>query len=173
MNEKENISKEIQEELAELAPTLAKLSKKNIYAVPEGYFKNAQDQASNMATQLGIQKPTVTRRMIYVRSAAVAASVVILAILVWMNYAPGREQQLAANEVSIDEMIEYLETESSVGIEEEYLVDELIDVEMDVAADALGEEIDQVEDEAPTAEEIIEYLLEDNIDLATIIDELN
>ena len=172
MTEKKNIGSEMEKEIMELSPTLAKLSREHPYKVPEGYFDCANDHAAKMALEMGIQKPGVSGRLIYIRYAAVAASIVILAMLAWNNFFPRDQKHIA--EASVDEMIEYLETESSNGIEEDVLVEELIEIEMMVAADeAIDEAFVETDEDELTTEEIIEYLPEDNIDLATIIDELN
>jgi len=168
MNSKKDISKEIQEELEELSPKLAKISKQHPYTVPESYFDTLSDQASQMARDLGVQRIAVIRRLITVRNVAVAASIAIIAMLIWMNNfdKENGHEVLASNDVSVDEMIEYLEEESSAGLDEYDLVEELVGIEPVVVVE---ETLDENE---LTTEDIIDYLLEDNIDLGTIIDEL-
>jgi hypothetical protein len=140
--------------------------------VPTGYFETLRSEASQIAKDMGVQKVSVIRRLLTVRNVAAAACVIVIAMLVWMNNFKVTEEQLA--EVSIDEMIEYLEEESPFGIDEYELVEELIDIE----SAGIDEEVQVAEpivvlgDEI-TDEDIIEYLLEENIDLATIIDVLN
>jgi len=172
MKEQNEISKEIQEELEAISPNLAHISNQHPYKVPTGYFETLRSEASQIAKDMGVQKVSVIRRLLTVRNVAAAACVIVIAMLVWMNNFKVTEEQLA--EVSIDEMIEYLEEESPFGIDEYELVEELIDIE----SAGIDEEVQVAEpivvlgDEI-TDEDIIEYLLEENIDLATIIDVLN
>jgi len=181
MSENNDISKEIKQELEALSPNLSKIPKKLPYSVPEGYFEGLGNQAAEMAQDIGVQRTPIIRRLISIRSAAVAASIMIIGMLVWINHLDKGHQDLA--EVSVDEMIEYLEDESTFGMDEEELVDELLSVDTiftmeefqeDVPAEATVEGVEPIEvtEEEVTDEDIIEYLLEDNIDLATIIDEL-
>jgi len=181
MSEHNYRSREIQEELDALAPNLSKVKKNHPYSIPDGYFEALSNNASVIAQDMGVQRTPIIRRLINVRSVAAAASVIIIGLLVWLNHLDSGHQDLAA--VSVDEMIEYLEEEGTLGINEEELVDELLhgeaifivgelheDLSAEVTVEA-EELIDGIEDEV-TAEDIIDYLLEDNIDLETIVDEL-
>jgi len=173
MNENKDISSEIQEELNALSPKLAKMSREHGYQVPEGYFKDLSNKASQMAQDTRVERTSIIRRLITVRSVAVAASVVIIAMMVWMNNFRGEQESLASNDISVDEMIEYLEEESAFGMDEDDLLDALIAVETTLDAEEIQEiEPEETLDDEVTCEDIIDYLLEDNIDLATIIDEL-
>jgi len=174
MTDKNDLSAEIQEELNELSPTLAKIPRQHPYSVPEGYFEQLSDQASQMAQDIGVQRTPTVLRLINVRSVAVAASIVIIAMLVWMNNFGDKPEQLASNDISIDEMIDYLENENSSGMDEDELVDELIEMETMLTAEEIQEEETlEILDDEVTAEDIIEYLLENNIDLTMIMNEIN
>lgn len=171
MSDNSQISNEVQKELKELSSTLAAIPKADPYKVPEGYFKEAEAQATEMAREMGILHTSSPRRMIYIRYAAIAASFAILAMM-WMNFTPENPEQLADNDVSIEELIEYLDEEGSFEIIEDDLINELADIETVLATEELEDKnLDEMDDQEITREEIIEYLLEDNIDLATIIDE--
>jgi len=172
MNEKNDISKEIEEELEAISPNLAHISNQHPYKVPTGYFETLRSEASQIAKDMGVQRASVIRRLLTVRNVAAAASVIVIAVSLWVNNYNLPKEELA--EVSIDAMIEYLEEESAFGIDEYDLVEELIDIESAV----IDEEVEVAEpivvlDNGITDEDIIEYLLEENIDLATIIDVLN
>jgi len=172
MNEKNDISKEIRKELEAISPNLAHISKQLPYRVPTGYFEALGGQASQMAKDIGAQRGSVIRRLLTIRNVAAAASVIIIAMLVWVSNYNIPNEDLA--EVSVDEMIEYLEEESAFGIDEYDLVEELIDIE----SAGMDEEVQEKDKNVALADEItnediIEYLLEENIELGTIIEVLN
>jgi len=169
MDAKKDISKEIQKELDELSPKLAGISKKHPYTVPEGYFESLSNRAAEIAQDHKVQRQPIIRKLISARNVAVAASITLIAITFWMNNFNEEtgQKDIATIEATVDEMIAYLEDESSEGFDEYELVEELLDIDEMIAVE---EDIDDLD---PTTEDIIEYLLDDNIDLATIIDELN
>lgn len=167
MNDNKNIAAEIQKELDNLSPTLAEIPRKHPYSVTEDYFSSAGVEAAKMAVELGIQKKTAIVRIVSTRNLSIAASIILLAILGWLINIPTEgQEQYASSEASIDEMITYLEYENSMEIEEYELIEELIDLNADIALSDIPEE------DGLTTEDLIDYLLDDNIDLATIVDEL-
>jgi hypothetical protein len=171
MNEQKDISKEIQEELEAIAPNLAHISKQHPYTVPTGYFETLSSEASQTAEDMGLQRASVIRRLLTIRNVAAAASVIAIAVSLWVNNYNLPKQELA--EVSVDEMIAYLEEESAFGIDEYDLVEELIDIESGRDEGVQEKDPDVVPNGEITDEDIIEYLLEENIPLATIIEVIN
>ena len=172
MSEQNDISKEIKEELEAISPNLAHISNQLPYRVPTDYFEALSGKASQMTKDIGVQRASVIRRLLTIRNVAAAATVIIIAMLVWASNYDIPNEDLA--EVSVDEMIEYLEEESAFGIDEYDLVEELIDIE----SAGMDEEVQEkdtnvVPADEITDEDIIEYLLEENIELGTIIEVLN
>lgn len=172
MNEKKDIFKEVQEELEEISPILGQMSSQHPYKVHPGYFEALSGKASQMAKDIGVQRGSVIRRLVTIRNVAAAASVIVIAMLVWVSNYNIANEDLA--EVSVDEMIEYLEEESAFGIDEYDLVEELIDIESTVKDIEVQEkDMDVAPNDKITDEDIIKYLLEENIELGTIIEVLN
>ena len=174
MNKRNETSKAIQEELKELSPSLANIPKKQPYEAPEGYFEGLSTQASEMAKEIGVQRTPIIRRLVNVRSVAAAASILIIAMVTCIYNIDDDKEQMLITDASVDEMVDYLENVEDFGFDEEELVDELIECE--TAFDTEGYQKEghkEITEDELTYKEIVDYLLEDNIDLATIIDELN
>jgi len=171
MNEKKDIAKEIQEELEAISPILGQVSAQHPFKVPTGYFEGLSSRASQMAENIGVQRASVIRRILTIRNVGAAASVIIIALLIWVSNYNIAKEDLA--ELSVDEMIEYLEEESAFGIDEYDLVEELIAIEStDKDIEVKEKHTDVAPNDKITDEDIIEYLLEENIELSTIIDDL-
>jgi len=161
MEAKNDIREEIQAELAELAPTLSKIEKINAFEVPEGYFDSLP---GIIQEQIASDKGVVRRLPIYmnVRAIAVAASIALIAVsFLLFNIQDVENTKLLAFEDIATEEIALL-LENSDYIDEEMITESLIEEE---SSSTDGEVFDETD-------EIIDYLLDNDIDLSTIINEL-
>ena len=101
-------------------------------------------------------------RLIKPRSIAAAASVILIAISLLVYNPENGNEQLALQNFTNEEIREYLFTGAIYEINEEDLINEYL------KTDNVGGFEDNINDE-----EIIEYLLDDDIDLIIIMNEIN
>lgn len=158
-----NISQEIAEELKYLSPALARIKKENIFNVPHGYFEELPAKIKEQCKEDDLYKANNgVLRYINLRSVAAAASVLLIAVSLLVYNIKDSNQQLALQEFTSEEILDYLDAENVYDMNEEYLIEELSSMDNVVM---IEESIETVE--------IIDYLLENDIDLTTIINEIN
>ena len=157
-----NIAQEITEELKENAPTLSSIKRKNIFSVPHGYFEELPAKIKEQCIEEDHYKVNRILRLIKPRSIAAAASVILIAISLLVYNPENSNEQLALQNFTNEEIREYLFTGAIYEMNEEDLIIELL------KTDNVGGFEDNINDE-----EIIEYLLDDDIDLIIIMNEIN
>jgi len=149
MNNKNNI----EEELENLAPFLSKIKKENNFSTPQNYFEVlpeviANKNLNNKSLYFIFDK--LSARILVPFSTFVA----ILVILFFLNY------NTLETELTNEQIGDLLINQEYVNIDD-YLV-----------YDAYSEVLDEEQKETSTTEEYINYLIENNIDINSIINEL-
>lgn len=100
-------SKHRQDEWQELAPSLAKLEKKNSYLVPDGYFESLQSRIQQKVNAAEAKTPTFTIPM-WAKYATAACLTLAMGITLYLNL---NQQTPTVNWTAIpdQEIITYLE----------------------------------------------------------------
>ena len=162
MTKENNISKEITAELKGLSPTLASVKKENIFDVPNGYFEQLPAKIIEQCREEDLYKSHGIMRYLNVKSIAAAASVILIAISLLVYNIKDSTHQLALQDLTDEEVLGYLDTHDIYDINEEELIEEFSDSDNLFVIGAVLE-----------TDEIIDYLMENNIDLTAIINEIN
>ncbi len=162
MTIEKNISQEISEELTDLAPTLSNIKRRNIFSVPNGYFEELPAKIKEQCKKGDHYKGKRIYRYINTKSIAVAASVTLVAISLLFYNIEANEKLVAIQNFTTDEIEDYLATGTIYEISEDDLINEVLNTNNDGQIDNTIE-----------PDEIIEYLLDTDLDLTTIINEIN
>ncbi len=174
MNTNSQHSDEIRKELEGIAPTLSKIEKVNPFEVPDGYFENLPGLVSDRINE-GSTAHRATVRTLTLRWAAVAASITLIAAFAYIfNNTSELNNNMDLAQLDIEEITEALLNEGAYTIEEEDLIELLVTKDEDPSAGSgsgSGSGSGQEKEETDT-DEIIDYLIDGDIDLTTIIDEL-
>jgi hypothetical protein len=162
MAAKKSISVEIQEELVELSPTLAKIPKGNPFSMPAGYFDDLSGRVQHLI------KTTRKRGRIFHLAnwkLSLAAASVALLMATWIVFgpSPNTSPPYSLDEFTVDEIQFFIENDAYYEIDESMIVASLM--ESEAAWDDKG----PIKED----EEIIEYLMENDVDLELIINEYN
>ena len=149
-------SDKIKKELLNIAPTLASIKKKAPeYEVPSGYFSELPDLVLAKCT-VPVERNLSDKW--YPRYYATAASIALLALCLWVfNTRVTHDVNFNLENINSEEIAYFIDNEDYTDISEELLVDYVVETE--------SNELD-IE-----AQEIIDYLIEDDIELNTIINE--
>jgi len=161
MNANDDNRNEIKAELEAIAPTLSKIKRDNPFEVPEGYFENLPRLVSDRIKEHSTSH-TVPIRTLVVRWTAIAASIALIAAVAFVlnnNTAPTVNTDLAL--LDAEEIAEALVSDGAYAVDEEDLVEMLIEEDEFYAGD-----------EESSSDDIIDYLIDNDIDLSTIINEL-
>jgi len=160
MKTDKNISKEVTAETESISTTLSQIKKESIFAVPKGYFEEFPDKIKEKCDVNDLYKHGGILRFINIKSISVAASIILIAVsLLVYNIKDNSHSLLAINNFSSEEISAYFISENISDLSEGELIDELSNIEHFLVAQE--------------TDEIIDYLLEDDIDLTTIINEIN
>ncbi|HIA10542.1 MAG TPA: hypothetical protein EYN69_00505 [Flavobacteriales bacterium] len=164
MNTNKENSDEIRKELEGIAPRLSKIEKVNPFEVPDGYFDNLPRLVSDRINEASTAHRAAVRTLTF-RWTAVAASITLIAAFAYIfNNTAHLDDNMDLAQLDIEEIADALVDEGAFTVEEEDLIELLIMVEE-------GKQSATEEKESDT-NEIIEYLIDSDIDLTTIIDEL-
>jgi hypothetical protein len=147
------------DELSNIAPKLSKIKKGNPYRIPENYFEELPGRISET---IHAQKETEQVKHLFLKKIrphlAVAASIVVFTVIGYFGY-----KLIYSNNSNIEltsgEITDYVEYYSS-EIEENMFIEML---EEDKLPEA---------DYSDLSDEIITYLVDENIDYQSIIDVL-
>ncbi len=164
MEAKNNISSYNNEELREFAPTLSKIEKQNSFQVPERYFDTLpaivqerciKDKGASLSEWL---------QLILNPKVLAPVSVFIVLIAIGINYFISPPPQInegdtlfSLEQLSAEDIYLTMEAGDLYDIDEYLIVEALIEIESE-------------DDESN--DEIIDYLIENGIELSTIINEL-
>ncbi|PCH91177.1 MAG: hypothetical protein COB85_09420 [Bacteroidetes bacterium] len=161
MNTNNENSNEVRKELEDIAPSLSKIDRANPFEVPDNYFDNLPGVVSDRIN--GHSTPhSSTVRALVIRWTAVAASIILIAVLTFvLTNSPEGNINLDLAQLDLDEIEEVLMDQGIYAVEEEELIDMLLDSD----EESFLEEINDLD-------EIIDYLIDNNIDLTTIVEEL-
>ncbi len=143
--------------LKQEAPTLFGITKQNNFKVPDGYFDALPEM---LVEKRSASTPGVLERLLHAFHWKVAVptfAAVAVILFVIFNTSPMVEDTAIAS-ISVEEVEAYLDNEGLYTIDEDMLLEALED---EVA-------VNYEEDN----DEIVEYLLENNIELETILEEL-
>jgi len=154
--ENKNIN-EIKKELLSIAPTLAEIQKKEPeHVVPADYFSELPNLVIERCNTPVVKK--LSDKWYIPKYYATAASIALLALCFWIFNTRNSNDLNNAFKSNNSYQIAYLDDlDDYSGITEELLVDYIIDTETNTL---------DIE-----AQEIISYLIEDEIELNTIINE--
>ncbi|MCK4661232.1 MAG: hypothetical protein KAT68_00090 [Bacteroidales bacterium] len=148
------------DELSKIAPKLSKIKKDNPFKAPDGYFDNFPLKMQEIITaQKEVVKPKFVLfakpQLAYIYAFSLII-VMVFSYTVMTNYFNNNANQLLTSD-EICEIIEY----DVYEYDEALFVDALLDDDYDIS-----------DSDNDASEEIIDYLLDDNIDYNTIIEEL-
>ena len=162
MNTQNKISEEVNKELHKLSPTLAAIPKTNPFSVPEGYFDNLPGAVQNKIK--ASQKRT---RPLYLASwkISLAAASIALLMVTWMVFGPSPDSlpTYSLDEFSAEEIHSLFANDDNFELDESMIVASYIE----------SEAVWDGEDPSLVDEEVIEYLIENDIELDLIINEYN
>lgn len=173
MNTNSQHSDEIRKELESIAPTLSKIEKVNSFKVPDGYFENLPRLVSDrINVDSTAERGTV--RALTLRWAAVAASITLIGTFVYiLSNTAELDTNMDLAQLDIEEITDALLNEGAYTVEEEDLIELLVTKEEDSSAGSgFGSRQEKEAEEETDTDYIIDYLIDSDIDLTTIIDEL-
>jgi len=163
MKAKNKISNHNNEELREFAPTLSKIEKQNPFQVPERYFDTLptiiqerciKDKRASLSEWL---QHILSPRILAPISAAIVLIIIGINFFISSPTPLEKDALLSLEQLSAEDIYSAIEAGDLYEIDEYLIVEALIEVEDE------GEESD---------EEIIDYLMENGIELSTIINAL-
>ena len=169
MRNKNNISKEdgsrkneILEEMELLAPALAKIEKLHAPQAPDGYFDRLpgilQDRINRQQKEYSPQV-----RLLNPSTFAIAAGIILIGIsLIVFNFYKDKPKTEIAMLQSSNSISDIMEIEEYYNMDEELIVEALVNTTR----------LRRTEKDSLNFEEEINYLLDNNIELSTIINEL-
>jgi hypothetical protein len=141
------------EDIEKMAPFLSKIEKENHFSVPENYFEVLPEVISDKNLNMNFLQTLIDRLSWRV---LVPVSSLIVLFLFFFNF----NQNNTKFELSSEQLSELI-------IEEDYL-----DIDDYLIYDAYAEILEDENEESSDTEEYINYLIENNIDINTIIEEL-
>lgn len=188
MQEKSNITNN-DEDLRDLAPTLSKIEKHNPFKVPKGYFDSLPTIIQNRCIEIekgkpirglwlqNIFTPVIQKLTLLNPKIAIPVSTAIVIIIVGIYFFTSLPSSLqiednasllSFNQLSGEEIASVLESDNGYSIDEYLIVEALLDKEKEEEEYAASnpENIDD------SSDEIINYLIENGIELSTIVNEL-
>lgn len=160
------------DELREIAPVLSEIPKYNPFAVPDGYFDElpALVQERCIASQRKASWAGWLARLLRPRFAAAAVAIVLVVITITflMNGNDTRVDNtdlVADNKMAVDSIA----ADTAFDLEGLYSLDETALFE---SLD--GEQVAQMSEDAIdiSEEEVMDYLLENNVDVSSLVNEL-
>ena len=108
------------EELAQIAPLLNTINKKEVYSVPEGYFNDIEIVIPAVKKTLGkVISLGIARRMVSYAAAAVIAIVLVTGAVFFRTNSSSLDVSKELNKVSNAELNNYLDTAHSVSFLDE------------------------------------------------------
>ena len=148
-----------QEEIEKMAPRLFSIEKKEVFVVPENYF----EQLPHKMQDLVHKKPESSfRYKTGYKLAWVAASLVLIAYIGSRFFVDDSSNKM---EISSNELVASYTNDYLSSADETELVDQLDDATLASAAEQLTENTDI------SNQEIEDYLMSENIDVATLSNE--
>ena len=159
MGKKHNIPND-HDDLKKHAPWLTKIEKRNEFQAPDGYFDSLPSiiQERCLESSRSAISEKLERFRFYFYRLVIPVSFAAIIIFFGLNYLNPADvdNDLTAEEISI-----ILEEDVSISIEETLLIEILMENESAQSAEFADED-----------EDIIDYLIDNDIDLSSIINEL-
>ncbi len=147
------------DESSNISPRLTKIKRGNPYSVPENYFEELPVRIREV---IHVQKETEPVKLFIFRAIrpqlAVAASIIALAVIGYFGYKLIHSDN-SASELTSGEIAEYVEYYSS-------------EIEEDMFIEMLEENKFPEADYRDLSDEIIIYLVDENIDYQSIVEQL-
>jgi hypothetical protein len=120
VKQQDSANNEIENELAEIAPLLNTISKKQVYTVPQGYFENLEARKESKAKIVMLSK---TSRFIRYAAAAVITGLVALGGIFYANNENNNTTASSnksfnpqeVNKLSEDEIVDYLKSDPALS----------------------------------------------------------
>ena len=162
MSNSNQISEEVNNELRELSPTLASIHKTNPFSAPVGYFDNL-----SVSVQDKIQTSQKGGKLLHLvnwKLSLVAASVALL-MATWMVFGPSSTTTptYSLEEFTADDIQLFIENDTYYQLDEAMIVASLVE----------SDDVWRKEEVIKKDEAIIDYLIEEDIDMELIISEYN
>ncbi len=153
------------DEIKNIAPKLSNIKKENPFKIPEGYFDNFSSRLSEKIhgreTPGFYEKHVLTLKPYLVAAALIVAVIITGKILYNMFYHESNIGDLKSSEIAdlISEDAYYISEESIMDI---------------IYANDIAEEDNKTDDDNnKMTNEVIDYLIDEDIDLIDIIDAIN
>ncbi|MFH1319143.1 MAG: hypothetical protein ABII90_00620 [Bacteroidota bacterium] len=188
MQAKNNISNN-NEDLKDLSPTLSKIEKHNPFKIPKGYFDSLPTIIQNRCIEIekgkpirglwlqNIFTPVIQKLTLLNLKIAIPVSTAIVIIIAGIYFFTSLTTSLqiengasllSFNQLSGEEIASVLENDNGYYIDEYLIIEALLDKEMEEEENAASNP-DNIDD---SSDEIIDYLIENDIDLSTIVNEM-
>lgn len=162
MEEQNNMQHSENQELENSAPRLFGMKRENPFSTPEGYFDDLSSRVISRIAEEKQVKQTVWRSIFQPRT-AIAASLLAIGLAVATKYVFFNQTE-PKETATAEELFAQLSEDDLEGLSDELFME-------DVLTEVVHEEripFENLDDE----EAIIDYLMENNIDLMTLSNEL-
>ena len=145
------------EELKNIAPTLFSIKKENSFKVPANYFDELPTLVQEKCTEKEeLRLPDFIKRIMLVLNHKYAIPVAMLVILVYFGI---KNTSIDSTILTANDISEYIASENIYEMDETLLIEILLEEEQSLSMNEQDEEM-------------VDYLMDSDIDMSTIIKEL-